>query len=690
MELIKFSNSGLNMVFVIDDKKQIGLKFLSTDKAPEEISEENITSYPLTEVKATGFGCERMGAKAIGGVCPDRLLYDSHKEEQTEDGRLLKIVLKSKALKVTQNYFIMNGASVLRAFAEVENISGDNVGLELVSSFALTGLGRKGVDGAKKTDLYTPHNMWCEEVHWSKASLFESGMCPFKKQSSKRIQLSNLGSWSTKDHLPMGCLEDSETKSAMMWQIEHNGSWHWELTDVPAGEFCLRLSGPDEHNCGWWKELKPGESFETVKVAVAWSCEGFGGAVRELTKYRRLITRHIVDKNMPFIFNDYMGCLWAQPTTEKEIPVIDKAAEMGAEVYCMDAGWYSEGAWWPLVGEWEECPARFPNGIKEVFDYVYSRGMKPGIWLEPEVMGVDCPLVPEFSDCFVKRHGKNIVDRGRYHLDFRKQKVLDHLNKVVDRFVNEWGIRYIKFDYNIDIGVGTETDATSFGDGLMQCNKAFLDWVDSLYERHPGLTIENCSSGGMRMDYGSLQHFAVESVSDSAYYNEFAYMSAMAPTAVLPEQAGIWVVPAVEQSKGENVFSAVNGLLNRFYLSGKIHLLGQDDFDLIKEGAEVHKSIRKDLVGSMPYFPLGINRFADDWAVAARLSGDGKKLFITAGRLSGDTQINIPLSEIKGKKKNAKIVYPKSYGNPEICLENDILTVTLNEKTAIFVEVEIE
>lgn len=688
MEIIKFSNSGVNMLFVIDAQKHIGLKYFGISEAPTEQTEEKLKNYPLTEVKATGFGCERMGSKIVGGLCPDELLYDSHAETETDGGKQLSVVLKSSALKVTQNYVIFDNAKVVRAWALVENISDQNVGLELVSSFALTGLGCKGVEGVKKTDLYIPHNMWCEEINWNKASLFDSGLCPFKSQSSKRVECSSSGSWSTKDYLPMGCIEDGETKGAMMWQIEHNGSWHWEITDC-IGELCLRISGPDEHNNAWWKELKPGDSFETVKAAVALSDEGFGGTVRELTEYRRKIAGHIIDKNMPLVFNDYMGCLWAQPTTEKELPVIEKAAEIGAEIYCMDAGWYSEGAWWPLVGEWEECPARFPGGIKEVFDCVKSFGMKPGIWLEPEVMGVDCPLVPEFSDCFIKRHGRNIVDRGRYHLDFRKQKVLDHLNKVVDRFVNEWGIEYIKFDYNIDIGIGTETDADSFGDGLMQCNKAFLSWVDSLYERHPGLIIENCSSGGMRMDYGSLQHFSIQSVSDSTFYNEFSYMQVMAPTAVIPEQAGIWVVPTTEQSKGENVFSAVNGLLNRFYLSGKIHLLEKEQLDLIKEGAEVYKAIRGDLVGSKPYFPLGITRFNDDWSVGARLSGDGKRLYVSAGRLQGDTKVTIPLSEIKGEKKNAKIIYPVSFEGSEISLSGDELTITLCDKTAILVEIEI-
>lgn len=89
------------------------------------------------------------------------------------------------------------------------------------------------------------------------------------------------------------------------------------------------------------------------------------------------------------------------PTTEKMIPVIDKAAEVGAEYYCIDAGWYADGTWWNSVGEWQPSNWRFPNGIKEVFDYIKSKGLILGLWLEIEVMGISCPILNQFDDeCF--------------------------------------------------------------------------------------------------------------------------------------------------------------------------------------------------------------------------------------------------------------------------------------------------
>lgn len=96
-----------------------------------------------------------------------------------------------------------------------------------------------------------------------------------------------------------------------------------------------------------------------------------------------------------------MNCLWADPTTEKELPLIDAAAKAGCEYFVIDAGWYAKGIWWDSVGEWKESRERFPKGIRQVTDYIRSKGMIPGIWLELEVIGIHSPKLAELSDdCF--------------------------------------------------------------------------------------------------------------------------------------------------------------------------------------------------------------------------------------------------------------------------------------------------
>lgn len=218
-----------------------------------------------------------------------------------------------------------------------------------------------------------------------------------------------------------------------------------------------------------------------------------------------------------------MNCLWGHPTEEEEYPLIDAAAEAGCEYFCIDAGWYADGDWWDSVGEWKESKKRFPGGVRKVTDYIRSKGMIPGVWLEMEVMGIYCDLAKEFPDeYFFVRHGKRVYDRSRYQLDYRNPKVREYADSVIDRIVKEYGVGYIKMDYNIEPGIGTEIDTESMGQGMLEHERAYLKWLEGVWARYPDLIIENCSSGGLRMDYAMLSRYSIQSTSDQDDYRLYA------------------------------------------------------------------------------------------------------------------------------------------------------------------------
>ena len=288
--------------------------------------------------------------------------------------------------------------------AEVlKNNGEEDLGVEYVSSFALLGIDKEGLLSTdEKLEVLIARNAWQKELIWNRFSMDQLGMSisqPDKvRRSSQTISVGNTGNWSTNNYLPMGCLKNKETDSILFWQIEQNGSWYWEISDQD-GHMYLQLSGPTEHQSHWWKNLKPGDTFASVPVSVGSACGDVEEAAGELTKYRRAIRRKNKDnEKLPVIFNDYMNCLWGDPTTEKELPLIDKAKEAGCEYFCVDCGWYSAGFWWDGVGEWLPSKERFPGGLKEVMDYIRSKGMVPGVWLELEVMGIKCPKADKVPD----------------------------------------------------------------------------------------------------------------------------------------------------------------------------------------------------------------------------------------------------------------------------------------------------
>lgn len=671
--ILEFSNNKINMVFEITEQNTVALKHFS---APSLKTEKNLKWCSIADVHLCGENPDdHHGAKHTGASGSISLKYKSHSYYENEFGNKLEFNLCDDKMEVVVHYQFYKEISAVRAWTTVKNIGNKNIGLEYVSSFAYTGL-------ADDIRIFMPHSTWCREVNWREYTPDDLAFNRLNPFSFKRISATNTGTWSAKEYLPMGAVAGDN--SAIMWQIENNGSWHWEISDI-SDMLYLKISGPTEQENSWYKELKPNESFESVKACITVG-DNFDDTLEEMTKYRRVIFKNNEpNRKLPVIFNDYMNCLMGDPTTEKLMPIIDKAAESGAEYFCIDAGWYADGTWWESVGEWMPSSWRFPNGIREVLEYIKSKGMVLGLWLEIEVMGIKCPILDQFEDdCFFMRHGKRIIDHGRYQLDFRNEKVRCFATSVIDRLVNEYGVGYIKMDYNIEAGAGTEVNSDSLGDGLLEHNRAYLGWIETIKKKYPDLILENCGSGGMRMEYAQLSRFHLQSVSDQEDYRHTAYIAAGAPTAVIPEQAAIWSYPLANDSDDAVIFNMVNSMLQRIHLSGEIHNMTQEKFELVKTGVDCYKRIRDDIPKAIPFYPIGLPKHSDEWMCLAFRCENCTRLAVWRMDSEEDT-ITIPLSfEINNVEK----LYPlkDDYKSSKY---SDGLKVTLpNKYCAVLLEVK--
>ena len=625
------------------------------------IQEKDRAAYTAVEIKITGADTtgRHMGTKAIGLLCPELPKYVTHACITDATGKRYTFHLETSLLHIKLNYLFVSGSKTVRSWTEVTNVSKTDVGLEYVSSFALTGFAdvkTQRVD--RDCHVMIPTNGWCREFIWQDHPLGDLGLHYTQASSTNTISVSNTGTWSTKNNLPMGCFYTPTKKEALMWQIESNTAWSWELSDVESYLY-LRLSGPSEVYNGWWKRLAPNKTFESVKVAVSVGAD-FDSALAEMTTYRRLIAHRVAsDKHHPVIFNDFMQCLLANPTTERLLPQIDAAAEAGCEIFCVDAGWYAdESGWWGTIGAYEESRERFPNGFKEVFDYIRKKGMRPGLWVEPEDIGMGSKVLDRFDDdAFFTRHGMRVTERGRHQFDMRNEGVRAHLTALVDRLVADYGIEYFKFDYNIDAGVGTECHADSFCDGLYESGLALTLWIDEIQAKHPNLIIENCSSGGMRADYMQLQHYSVQSLSD-VWSNRFlVQLAAAAPTGILPEQACVWCLPLPSFSEAQIASTIVNAMFRRIHLSGQTAHLSQAQKDLLHEGIRAYKATRHLVDKLIPFYPLGLPSADSGAYVHCAGFKNEKHCFITVTNLGEATTVEIPLGY---SPKAASVLYPAS------------------------------
>ena len=94
--------------------------------------------------------------------------------------------------------------------------------------------------------------------------------------------------------------------------------------------------------------------------------------------------------------------------------------------------------------------------------------MVPGLWLEPEVVGVQQPgRRPAPAEAFFQRDGERVVEHGRYQLDLRHPAAGKHLDEVVDFLVGDLGVGYLKMDYNINVGPGPTRRDLAPGAGML-------------------------------------------------------------------------------------------------------------------------------------------------------------------------------------------------------------------------------
>ena len=703
MKYIDINENNINIVFGITEKNQIKLLHFSKANFDEsdlckvgpECKQEDVgrteqfidEAFQLVQVSLAGYNrpYEKHGNKHIVTAPGYLLTYVGMDDEVNEVGRKLTIYQKDDVVTHVRVETVMQfykGTSIVRMHNKIINDGDEVQTLEYISSFCYTGIEKEGNSNSDaKMRVRIPYNGWQKEMSVKDYSFGDVGLAQTQpgvyQRTSQVLEVTNTGNWSSKKYLPFGYIENKESHSSLFWQIEHNGSWHYEIGDQNT-HFYLCVSGPTEIQSHWFKQLAKGEEFESVPVAVGVAGDCFEEALGELTKYRRMIRRPNEDnEKLPVIFNDYMNCLFGDPTTEKELPLIDAAAECGCEYFVIDAGWYAPGEWWDSVGEWQECLDRFPNGIKEVTDYIKKKGMIPGVWLELEVMGINCEKAKNVpDDWFFVRHGKKVYDRSRYQLDFRNPAVLDHVNEVIDRVVNEYGVGYIKMDYNIEPGIGTEINADSFGQGLLEHEKAYLNWLDGVFKKYPNLVIENCSSGGLRIDYALLSRYSIQSTSDQEDYRNYATIAANSATGVTPEQAAVWSYPMRQGNKEEVIYNMINAMLLRIHQSGHLAELPEDRIQLVKEGIACYKNIRLDIKQSIPFLPLDIADNEDLWVCGGIQVADKAYLAVWKREMEGksnqrrkalgqncsDTSLTIPLNSLPFAKEQVTVscIYPSN------------------------------
>ncbi|MGB6827017.1 MAG: alpha-galactosidase [Terracidiphilus sp.] len=656
----------LNLTFEVNAMQRLRQR----DLLPMGVEAEKAKGSAGVEVaiQCSGENSPDWGMKQSIGQPGARLQFSGKREEQIRGGSRLVIVHTDPVLnlKVESFYDAFETTQLIRRWTRVTNVGEKHVGVEFLSSAMLHGLADpQQVDDELRIHLAV--NSWMAEGQWLNLSPADLGFVQNERTCRSEASAGSVGSWSTEKFLPMAVVENTRRDLAWFWQIEHNGSWHWELsndseTGNVADDVYAYLGGPDDLHSQAWKDLKPGQAYDTVPVAMGCVRGGFQEAVNALTAYRRTACErpHALNLQCPVIFNDYMNCLEGNPSEEKELPLIAAAAKAGCEYFVIDAGWYAEVGedWSETIGAWLPCPRRWPHGLKFVLDQIRNAGMVPGLWIEPEVAGVHSQLAQQPDSWFFMRHGRRVLKNSRYLLDFRKPEVTAYLDQVIDRLVNEYGAGYLKMDYNVDSLEGTDQNAESPGQGLLEHNRAHLAWLDRIADRFPDLVIENCGSGGGRMDYAMLSRMQLQSATDQEDYLRLPAIITGCSAAVLPEQLASWSYPLPGADADQASFNLVTAMMCRIHQSGHLDQASDSGFNQVREGIATYKKVlRKHIPLSVPFYPLGMPNITDSHVAVALGMRAPDFSWLAVWRLDGPESVAIPI-----RAESARVLYPSALG----------------------------
>lgn len=667
------------------------------------------SGMPLVDIVLAGEGRAWSGSRYCESVAGRRMRYAGHEGQEPGHGgqrdgdgwHQLRVDLHDPVTDLgAEVYFrFLKGGGSVRSWVRLTNRGLAPVTVESVTSFLCGGLGSgDGLDRLGDLDLLWCENDWLAEGRWQRRPFRDAlpDLCRDAHGADPRgrFGISSAGTWSSAGYLPMGAISNRVTGHAWVWQIEHNGAWHWQAGEYvrrqPGGETAdtvghlaepgapgsayFALLGPTDSEHHWHVTLAPGEAFTTVPTAIAVSGLGLDDALGRLTRHRRATRRpHADHTRLPVIFNDYMNTLMGNPSTERLRPLIAASAAVGADYFVIDAGWYAEPgeSWWDTVGEWKPSAARFSGGLAGVLEHIRAAGMVPGLWLEPEVVGVRSPVAGRLpAEAFFTRRGQRVVENGRYLLDLRHPAAVKHLDEAIDFLVEDLGVGYLKLDYNVNGGPGTDAGGLSAGAGLLAHNRAHLDWLDAILDRHPGLVIENCASGGLRTDYALLSRLQLHSTSDQQEFLRYPPISAAAPAAVTPEQSATWTYPQPDFSDQEIAFTLCGALLGRIHLSGHLDQMTEPQLQLVRDAVEIYKRIRADLPGALPFWPLGLPRWTDSWLALGMRAPDSSYVLVWrrgqgftngSGQTAEDpAELSLPIGHLRGHILRPRVLYPRA------------------------------
>ncbi|HEY9290311.1 MAG TPA: glycoside hydrolase family 36 protein, partial [Microlunatus sp.] len=280
--------------------------------------------------------------------------------------------------------------------------------------------------------------------------------------------------------------------------------WRMLVDAVPGADQVRVAAGIDDETCVI--TLEPGESFETPVTLGIRSVAGPDDLTRQWHDYQRqqLARSRDVD-HRPIVYNSWYATGF-DVQVEHQIRLAEIAAEIGAEVFVVDDGWFSGRTGDRAgLGDWTPDQIKFPDGLGPLIEAVEETGMRFGLWIEPEAVNPDSDLFRAHPD-WVYRAGDRplVTSRNQYVLDLGRPEVLNWAGQTLRDLLSDGRIGYLKWDMNRPVSDGGRPDDDHGRQWSVQHTQGYYALLRLLRTEFPQVTVEACAGGGGRIDNGVL------------------------------------------------------------------------------------------------------------------------------------------------------------------------------------------
>ena len=337
-------------------------------------------------------------------------------------------------------------------------------------------------------------------------------------RTEQPLHIEPHGGRSSEEAFPFFNLESEASRQGVMVAVGWTGTWFADLEKRDPSRLTLAagMLNTDLY-------LYPGEQIRTPSVALMfWSGDRMNGHNR----FRRLVLAHHSRKvdGSPFYplcsafnYRDPQPCgEYSCLTADWAVAMVRRYSmfELTPDVFWLDAGWHTGAgdfrhgkSWANTTGNWTVDRERFPEGLKPVSDAVHETGAKFMVWFEPERVVKGTQWATEHKEWMLDTEWPEGSEQSTWYLfDLGNDAACDWLCKYYGDLIEENGIDYYRQDFNM-LPAGYWRDADEPGrrgiTEIRHIENLYRFW-DYLLDRFPGLLIDNCASGGKRLDWESI------------------------------------------------------------------------------------------------------------------------------------------------------------------------------------------